>query len=52
MPNTRIRELWGVAKDVDDRIDVSVLRWFSHIEKMENDKIVEKSICGKVWVLA
>ena len=26
VPNSRIRELWGVTKGVDERIDESVLR--------------------------
>ena len=34
--NVRIRELSGVMKGVDERIDESVLRWFGHVERMEN----------------
>ena len=33
----RIRELCGVTKGVDERIDEGVLRWFGHVERMEND---------------
>ena len=40
--NTRIRELCGVTKGVDERIDEGVLRWFGHVEKMENVRIVKR----------
>ena len=43
VPNARIRELCGVAKGVNERID-SVLRWFGYIERMENDR----TACGRV----
>ena len=29
--NARIRELCGVKKGLDDRIDEGVLRWFGHV---------------------
>ena len=29
-----IRELCGVTKEVDERTDESVLRWFGYIERM------------------
>ena len=31
VPNTRIRELGGVMKGVDERTDEGVLQWFLHI---------------------
>ena len=34
-PNARIRELCGVTKWVDEKIDEGVLRWFGHVERME-----------------
>ena len=40
---------------MDEKIDKSVLRWFSHIERMENDSIA-KSVCagsrvvGRLWI--
>ena len=42
IPNTRIRELCGVTKGVDKRIDEIVLRWFGHMERMENDRIARR----------
>ena len=37
VPNVRIRDLCGATKGVDEMIDEGVLRWFSHVEGMEND---------------
>ena len=37
VPNARIRELCGVAKGVEERIDEGVLRWFGNVERLEND---------------
>ena len=39
-------------KEVDKRIDEGVLWWFSHVERMENDRIVNKGLCRRVcWQL-
>ena len=35
VPNAQIRELCIVKKDLDERIDEGMLRWFSHVERME-----------------
>ena len=40
--NARIRELCGVTKKVDERIDEGVLGWFCHVEKVENDNFAMK----------
>ena len=40
VPSARIRELCGVKKGVDERIDESVFRWFGHVEKKERDRIM------------
>ena len=37
VPNLRIRHLCGVTKVEDEKIDEDTLRWFSHVERMEND---------------
>ena len=39
VPKSRIRELCGVTKAVDQRIHEGVLRCFGHVERMENDRI-------------
>ena len=42
VPNARIRELCGVTKGVDERIDEGVLLWFDHMERMENNRIAKR----------
>ena len=41
-PNAQIRELCGVTKGVDKRIDEGVLRWFGHVERLEKDRIAKR----------
>ena len=43
VPNTLIRELCGMTKRVDERIDEGVLRCFVHMEKREIDGIVKRT---------
>ena len=33
--STQIRELCGMKRGLDERIDEGVLWWFSHVERME-----------------
>ena len=47
VPNTWIRELFGVKKGLDERIDEGVFRWFNHVERMESDRIT-KRVCRRV----
>ena len=49
VPNARIRELWGVTKGVDERIDEGVLWWFSHVERIENDRIAKRVYIGGMY---
>ena len=42
VPNTRIKELCGVTKGLDEKVDEGVLRWFGHVERMENDRIAKR----------
>ena len=41
VPTARIKELCGVKKGVDERIDEGVLRWLEHREGMERDMIAK-----------
>ena len=50
VPNTRIRELCGVMKGLDERIDEGVLRWFVHVERMESDR-AKRVYVGDVLVV-
>ena len=45
--NARIRELCGVTKGVDERIDEIVLWWFGHMKRMENNRIAKRVYVGK-----
>ena len=42
----RIRELCGVKKGLDERIDEGELQWFGHVERMENDRIAKRVYVG------
>ena len=44
VPNARVRELCGVRKGLGERIDEGILWWFSHVERMERDKITRESM--------
>ena len=46
VPNGQIRESCGVTKWVYVRIDENVLRWFGHVERMENDRISNRAYVG------
>ena len=46
-PNARIRELCGLTKEVDERIDEGVLRWLGHVEGMKNDRIAKRVYVGE-----
>ena len=44
-----------MTKGVDEMIDEDILRWFGHVERMENDRIAKRVYvgCGLVvtqWV--
>ena len=45
VPNARIRELRGVKKGVDERIDEEVLWWFGHVERIETARIAKTVGC-------
>ena len=47
VPNARNREFCGVAKVVVEKIQEGVLRWFSHVERIENDRIAKRAYIGK-----
>ena len=47
VPNARIRELCGVKKVLDERIDEGVLQCFCHVERMERDRIAKRVYAGE-----
>ena len=42
VPNARTREMCGMAKGGDERIEEDVLHWFSYVERMENERIAKR----------
>ena len=44
--NAQIRELCGVTKGMDERVD-GVLQWFGHVERIENDRISKRVSVGE-----
>ena len=47
VPNARIRDVYGVKRDLDERIDKEVLQWFGHVERMERDRIAKRVYVGE-----
>ena len=47
VPNTRLRELCGVTKGVDEMIDEVILRRFGHVRRMENDRFAKRVYVGE-----
>ena len=47
VPNAQIRDLCGVRKGLDERIDEGLLRWFGHVERMERDRISNRVYVGE-----
>ena len=47
MRNERIRELCGVEKGVLERISESILRWFGHMERMDESRLVKRVYRGE-----
>ena len=44
--NAWIEELCRVMKGVGERIDEGVLQWFTHIKRIENDRIAKRVYIG------
>ena len=47
VPNGYIRQLCGVTKGVDEKIDEGVLRLFGYVERMEIDMIAKRVFVGE-----
>ena len=46
--NEEVRERTGVRKELAARVDTKVLRWFGHVERMEDERLTKKAINSKV----
>ena len=47
VPNAQIRELRGVKKGLDERIDGVLPRWFGHVERLERNRIAKRVYVGE-----
>ena len=45
VPNARMRELCGVRKVLDERIDEGGLRWFIHVERIDRQENLFRRVC-------
>ena len=51
VPNAQIKELCRWKKGLDERIDEGILRWFSHVERIERDRIAKSLFRGLLVVV-
>ena len=45
--NEEVRERTGVRKELATRVDMNVLRWFGHVERMDNERLTKRVINAK-----
>ena len=46
--NEVVRARTGVRRELAARVDMNVLKWFGHVEKMDNDRLLKKVMNAKV----
>ena len=46
--NEVVRARTGVRRELAARIDMNVLRWFGHVERMDNERLLRKVMNAKV----
>ena len=46
--NEEVRERTGVRKDLANRVDRNVLRWFGHVERMEDERLLKRVVNARV----
>ena len=46
--NKVVRVRTGVRRELAARVDVNVLRWFGHVERMDNERLLKKVMNAKV----
>ena len=46
--NEIVRTRTGVRRELAARVDVNVLRWFGHVERMEYERLLKKVLNAKV----
>ena len=40
--NEVVRVRTGVRRELTARVDMNVLRWFGHVERMDNERLLKK----------
>ena len=46
--NEVVRARTGVRRELAARVDMNVLRWFGHVERMDNKRLLKKVMNAKV----
>ena len=46
--NEVVRARTGVRRELAARVDVNVLRWFGHVERMDNERLLKKVMNAEV----
>ena len=46
--NEEVRERAGVRKELAAKVDMNVLRWFGHVERMDNERLTKRVMNAKV----
>ena len=46
--NTVVRDRTGVKKELAERVDKNVLRWFGHVERMDDEKLLKRVVNARV----
>ena len=46
--NEEVRGRTGVRKELADRVDMNVLRWFGHVERMDNERLLKRVMNAEV----
>ena len=46
--NEVVRARTGVRRELAARVDVNVLRWFGHVERMDNGRLLKKVMNARV----
>ena len=46
--NEEVRERTGVREELADRVDKNVLRWFGHVERMDDERLLKRVVNARV----
>ena len=46
--NEVVRARTGVRREMAARVDLNALRWFGHVERMDNERLLKKVMNAKV----